>query len=152
MRSVLLSLSLVLVVPALSSAAHAAPTAEGVRDVGKSDALRKPLLDALRGPVQRDLEQPVQFVVSTLRVQDGWAFVIATPQTPAGEPIDYARTRYASAIADGVFDGGTLFALLRSDGGSWSVTAFVIGPTDVAYLAWPEQHGVPATLFGLPPH
>jgi hypothetical protein len=151
MRSVLLSLSLVLVVPALSSAAHAAPIAEGVRDIGKSDALRKPLLDALRGPIQKDLGQSVQFVVSTLRVQDGWAFVVATPQTPTGKPIDYARTRYASAIAEGVFDGGTVFALLRSDGSAWSVTAFVIGPTDVAYLAWPEQHGAPATLFALPP-
>jgi hypothetical protein len=151
MRSMLLSLSLALIVPALSPAAHATPPVEGVRDIDKGDALRKPLLDALRGPIQKDLGQSVQFVVSTLRVQDGWAFVVATPQTPDGKPIDYARTRYASAIADGVFDGGTVFALLRLDRGTWSVTEFVIGPTDVAYLAWPEQHGVPATLFGAPP-
>lgn len=148
MRSLLLTL-LLLVPPALSCA-HAAPPAAAARDIGKSDPLRKPLLDALRGPVERDLGQPVQFVVSTLRTQDSWAFVIATPQTKTGKPIDFAATHYAQAIADGVFDGDTLFALLKSANGNWSVTEFVIGPTDVAYLAWPAQHGAPARLFALP--
>lgn len=145
MRALLLTL-LLLVPPALSQV-HAEPPAESVRDIGKSDPLRKPLLDALRGPVEKDLGQPVQFVVGTLRTQGTWAFVVATPQTRTGQPIDYAATHYAAAIADGVFDGGTVFALLKANGGSWSVTEFVIGPTDVAYLAWHEQHGAPVTLF-----
>jgi hypothetical protein len=148
MRS--LFLSLLLVVSPLPPPVSAAPTDEVVRNVGKGDVLRKPLLDALRGAVEKDLGQPVQFVVSTLRVQGHWGFVIATPQTKAGQPIDYAATHYAEAMADGVFDGGTVFALLRSDGSQWSVKAFVVGPTDVAYLAWPEQHGAPVTLFEVP--
>jgi hypothetical protein len=151
MRSLLFSLSLLLAAPALCP--HAQAQSAAPRDIGKTDAQRKPLLDALRGPVEKDLGQPVQFVVTTLRVQDGWAFVIATPQTKTGQPIDYAATRYAQAMADGVFDGGTIFALLKSDSDKadkWSVTEFVIGPTDVAYLAWPDQHGAPATLFEAP--
>ncbi|WP_313918865.1 hypothetical protein [Tahibacter sp.] len=150
MRSLIVSLLLFIAVPMFSPPARAEPDTGSVRNIGKSDPLRKPLLDALRGPVEKDLGQPVQFVVSLLRVQDTWAFVIATPQTKTGQPIDYARTHYAQAIADGVFDGGTVFALLQSEAGAWSVKEFVIGPTDVAFLAWPEQHGAPASLFELP--
>lgn len=144
------SLLLVFVVSTCAPPVHAEPATESVRTIGKSDPLRKPLLDALRGPVEKDLAQPVQFVVSLLRVQGDWAFVIATPQTKTGQPIDYSRTHYAQAIADGVFDGGTVFALLKSDHSAWSVKEFVIGPTDVAFLAWPDQHGAPATLFEMP--
>lgn len=150
MKALMVSLLLMVAVPMFSPPAHAEPATGSVRNVGKSDPLRKPLLDALRGPVEKDLGQPVQFVVSLLRVQGAWAFIIATPQTKTGQPIDYARTHYAQAIADGVFDGGTVFALLKSDSGAWSVKEFVIGPTDVAFLAWPEQHGAPASLFELP--
>lgn len=150
MRSLIVLLSLLLSVPAFLPLAHAQPPANAARDVGTGDALRKPLLDALRGSVEKDLAQPVQFVVSTLRVQGDWAFVIATPQARNGKPIDYAATHYAQAIADGVFDGGTLFALLKVDQGTWSVKEFVIGPTDVAYLARPDRQGAPATLFALP--
>ena len=148
MKTLILSLSLLLAAPALCPHAHAqSPTTTAARDIGKTDPLRKSLLDALRGPIEKDLAQPVQFVVTTLRVQDNWAFVVANPQTKTGQPIDYKATHYAQAIADGVFDGGTVFALLKADAGNWSVKEFVIGPTDVAYLAWPEQHGAPATLF-----
>lgn len=150
MRSLMMSLLLLAAVPTCSSLVRAEPATGSVRTIGKSDPLRKPLLDALRGPIENDLGQPVQFVVGTLRVQGAWAFVIATPQTKTGQPIDYSRTHYAQAIADGVFDGGTVFALLKSDPGAWSVKDFVIGPTDVAFLAWPEQHGAPEKLFELP--
>ena len=147
MQSLCLSLLLALT-------AFAAPVfaqhATAARDIGKTDALRKPLLDALRTPVEKDLGQTVQFVVRTLRVQGDWAFVVAQPQTRAGAPIDYAKTRYAEAIAEGMFDGGTVYALLKADHGLWTTTAFVIGPTDVAYAAWPQEYGAPAALFGLP--
>jgi hypothetical protein len=150
MKTLMVSLLLLVAVPAFSLPVRAEPATESVRNIGKADALRKPLLDGLRGPIEKDLGQPVQFVVGTLRVQGAWAFVIATPQTKTGQPIDYSRTHYAQAIADGVFDGGTVFALLKSDQGAWLVKDFVIGPTDVAFLAWPDQHGAPAALFELP--
>jgi hypothetical protein len=146
----MVALLLVFVVTTCSPPVRAEPATTSVRTIGKSDPLRKPLLDGLRGPIEKDLGQPVQFAVSLLRVQGDWAFVIATPQTKTGQAIDYSRTHYAQAIADGVFDGGTVFALLKSDHGAWSVKEFVIGPTDVAFLAWPDQHGAPATLFEMP--
>jgi hypothetical protein len=150
MRALIVSLLLVFVVTTFPTPVRAEPATGSVRNIGKSDPLRKPLLDGLRGPVEKDLGQSVQFVVSLLRVQGDWAFVIATPQTKTGQPIDYSRTHYAQALADGVFDGGIVFALLKSDQGVWLVKDFVIGPTDVAFLAWPDQHDAPAALFELP--
>ena len=144
-----LYLSVLLALP-VSPAPSFAQTAAVVRDIGKTDALRKRLLDALRTPIEKDLGQEVQFVVRTLRVQGDWAFVVAQPQTRTGAAIDYAKTRYAEAIAEGLFDGGTVFALLKGERGQWKTTAFVVGPTDVAYAAWPDEYGAPAALFGLP--
>lgn len=146
MRALLLTLLLL----APHAHAHASPGTEITHDIGKTNPRRKPLLDALRQPIEQDLGQPVQFMVKTLRTQGNWAFIVATPQTKTGEAIDFARTHYAQAMVDGVFDGSTIFALLKADNNVWSVTEFVIGPTDVAYLAWPDQYGAPATLFELP--
>ena len=146
MKALYLSLLLALVPTAPAVAQQPA----AARDIGKTDAERKPLLDALRTPVEKDLGQEVQFVVRTLRVQGDWAFVVGQPQLRDGAPIDYARTRYAEAIAEGMFDGGTVFALLKRGNGQWKTTTFVIGPTDVAYAAWPDEFGAPKSLFDLP--
>ncbi|MFN7561410.1 MAG: hypothetical protein ACK5TH_06495 [Prosthecobacter sp.] len=41
--------------------------------MGSAD--RKVIMDALRGPVQSELENPVVFKVNSLRVLNGWAFL-----------------------------------------------------------------------------
>ena len=41
--------------------------------------LRAMVLDTLRPRVERDLGQPVKFVISTLNVDGGWAYVSAAP-------------------------------------------------------------------------
>jgi hypothetical protein len=136
--------------PASAAPAQKAQAAhsEQPRDIGRGDPLRKVLLDALRPSIERDLVQPVQFVVKALRKQGGWVFVSATVQTPSGAPIDFRRTRYGEAQREGMFDGGSVYALLQQAGAGWRVRDFVVGPTDVAYAAWPEEYGVPRTLFG----
>jgi hypothetical protein len=146
--------ALALGLPATAAApTHKAQAARSVqpRDILRGDPLRRVLLDALRPSIERDLAQPVQFVVKTLRKQSGWAFVVATAQAKSGAPIDFRRTRYAEALREGAFDGGTVFALLEEVGAGWRVRDFVVGPTDVAYAAWPEEFGAPSALFGLPP-
>ena len=45
-------------------------------------------------------------------------------------------------------DGLTIYALLRKTGNGWSVLAYVIGPTDLAYEPWPEEYGAPRSIFG----
>lgn len=117
------------------------------RTVGLGDPVRAVLLETLRTAIAKDLEQPVRFVVREMRRQQGWAFVSVRPQTPAGAPIDFARTRYAEQQAEGMLDGDTVTALLRENKGRWSVVTFVIGPTDVAWADWPERFGAPAGLI-----
>jgi len=133
------------------TAAPVAPPAvvvqAGPRSVPVGDPLRRTLLNTLRPSIEDELNQPVQFMVDRLRVQGDWAFYAGSVQQPNGRPIDFSKTRYASALENGVFDGPGTFALLRRTAGTWRVVTFVVGPTDVAYLAWPDEHGAPMRLF-----
>ena len=52
---------------------------------------RKAVLNALRPAVEAKLGSDVQFVVHVIRVEDGWAFVMADPQRKGGKPIDGRR-------------------------------------------------------------
>lgn len=119
-----------------------------VRNIEVGDPLRRQILDGLRPAIQRDLDGlSVQFMVNRLRVQGDWAFYAGSIRQPNGRPIDFSRTRYASALENGVFDGPGTFALLRRSAGRWRVVTFIVGPTDVAYLDWPDAHGAPEALF-----
>ncbi|MCW3848657.1 hypothetical protein OF829_15585 [Sphingomonas sp. LB-2] len=111
---------------------------------------RAELLDALRIVIAKDLGQPVKFVVDDLRVRTDWAFIVAHPQTPAGAPIDFSKTRYAEQQEEGVLDGDTIYALLQRRAGKWVVVAFMIGPTDVGWLDWRETYHVPAGVIPQP--
>ena len=113
------------------------------------DPRRAQILDALRPVVERDLKQPVQFEVSTLRLAAEWAAFSGKPVTPGGGRIDYKKTHYASRIRDGVFDEGVL-ALLQQRNGSWHVVEYDCGSTDYPGDAWLWDHKVPADLFWQP--
>jgi hypothetical protein len=104
-------------------------------------AERKAVLDALREPVSRRLEQPVEFVVEKIAVSGEWAFVIATPQRPGGSQIAWQRTVCRGDVSHLV--GG----LMKRLPGGWSVRALALCPTDVAWETWPSEHGAPAELF-----
>ena len=85
-------------------------------------------------------------LLGLLREQDGWAFASVRPRTADGKPIDFLRTRYAERQRDGVLDGDGTYALLSRRGGAWKVVQFDVGPTDVAWAAWPEEFGAPAAV------
>lgn len=120
------------------------------RDVLTGDPLRKTLLDALRPTIEKDLGQPVKFVVRKLRKQNQWAFAVVVPQKPDGKPVDFMRTRYADYIREGTFDSHDVYALLEQKDRRWIVQDFVIGPTDVYYAGWPDKFGAPYPLFEMP--
>ena len=146
----ILLLSLLLAGPMASAheASKAAPVVQsGVRNIPVGDPLRRILLDTLRTPVADELNQPVQFVVDQLKVQGDWAFYAGKVQRPDGRAIDFARAGFAEQIAEGMFDGPATYGLMRRIGGRWTVTVYVIGPTDVAYIGWPDEYGAPETLF-----
>ena len=103
----------------LALAAAAPPPAE-----------RKAVLDALRPAVEARLGPNVEFVVAHLRIEDGWAFVIADPQRKGGKPID------GWAIFGEHFDnmdGLRTEAVLKRTKGRWRVVDWGIGATDVWY-------------------
>lgn len=145
-----LFLSLLLAGP-LAPAAEPVPTiavSQGsVRNVAVGDPQRRALLDTIRPAIEQRVGQPVQFVVDVLRVQGDWAFYAGHIQRPDGRPIDFSRTAYAEALEEGVFDGPTTYALLQRRGAAWRLVDWVVGPTDVYYLGWPEAEGAPNTLF-----
>lgn len=109
-------------------------------------AERKAIMEALRAPVKQDLGMHVVFVVQSLRVQDGWAFLFGTPRLPGLKPVDYRKTRYREAVEDGIFDDN-ISALLRREGGSWKVVKFVIGATDAVWTPWPEDFNTPRAIY-----
>ena len=126
-------------VPALS-------VAQSVYTPEKGSAERKAIIDALRTPVERDLKQPVIFVLDNFNVSGNWAFVGGTPQTPDGKRPDYRRTKYADALDSGAFDNN-IFALLKKSAGKWRVVTHLIGCTDVCYATWWKDHRAPKALF-----
>lgn len=107
---------------------------------------RKQILDAVRAPVSIELKTPVLFQVERMKVLTGWAFLGAVPLQADGSPIDYHATGYQKLIDRGEFDGG-VYALVHKVGGKWTVVAYKIGPTDVAWYDWSSQYGAPAAVF-----
>ena len=112
----------------------------------KGSAERKAITDALRLPVQKKLKQEVVFKVDHLKVQNGWAFLMAGPQKPDGGAIDYRDTSYADAYDAGAFENNVI-ALLHKVGGQWRVVRYVIGATDVAYYGWDKKFRAPSAIF-----
>ena len=109
---------------------------------------RQQIMDALRVPIRRELSgKPVTFEVLDLMVQNGWAFVHVGLLQPNGARFDYTGTQFDDENLTP--DEGT-WALLRFRNGRWTVVEYVIGPTDVAWLGWEEQHGAPRAIFPYP--
>jgi hypothetical protein len=91
---------------------------------------RKAVLNALRPAVERKLGPNVEFVVQAIRVEDGWAFVMADPQRKGGKPIDGQRI-FGEDFDN--MDGLRVDAVLQRKNGRWKVVDYGIGATDVWY-------------------
>jgi len=107
---------------------------------------RKAIMDALRPPVEKELNTEVVFKVDHLKLLGGWAFMMGVPQKPDGGKIDYRNTIHWEAYKAGAFDNG-ICALLHWKDGVWSVVKYVIGATDVVYEDWPQKYGAPPQIF-----
>lgn len=136
------TLPLVLILLAVAAAA----SAQSAYTPDKGSPERKAILDALRIPVERELKQKVVFVADEFKVQGTWAFVSGSPQNSSGGDPDYSKTKYADQVDSGAFDNN-FFALLRKTGGTWKVTHYLIGCTDVCYLDWWSRFRAPKAIF-----
>lgn len=112
----------------------------------RGTAERRAIMNAARGPIVDDIGQNVIFVVRVLRTDGRWAYLQATPVQPNGQPLDWTRTRYAADWnADMMSD--TVMVLLNFDNDVWRVIDHIVGPTDVYWQGWIEQHHLPEALF-----
>jgi hypothetical protein len=112
----------------------------------RGSAVRRGIVDALRTPVQSRLRKPVLFEIDHIRVQDGWAFVMARPRQPDGSAFDWRGTPLAGCRHDGLCDDGVA-ALLQRAGDGWRVVDVSIGATDVPWEDWDRKWGAPRAVF-----
>lgn len=109
-------------------------------------AERKVIMDALRKPVEKELNRPVVFRVlgpGDFRALHGWAFLTADLRKPDGSPMDFRGTPYPPSD----LNGGEVNALLHRTGGRWRVVDFVLCATDVEWEGWPKKYHAPAAIF-----
>lgn len=123
-----------------------AALAQEVYTPEKGSAERTAILAALRGPVEKELNQKISFQIDDFNVSGAWAFISGRPQTPDGGEPDYSDTPYQEALEEGAFDNN-FFALLKKTGGKWRVVTHQLGCTDVCYATWWKDHKAPKALF-----
>ncbi len=123
----------------IASSAHAGP----VTSPGPGSSDRKEILDQIRPEAEKQLGKPVEFVVTTLKVSDGWAFAILKAQRPGGKPIPASETIFQP----GEIDSHEIFALLQDTSSGWLLTEYDLAPTEPSWMAWKQQYGLPAGLF-----
>lgn len=111
-----------------------------------NSAERKAILNALRVPVEKELNQKIQFSIDHFKVQGNWAFVFGEPQNTTGGEPNYQITPYADEVKEGIFDNN-FQALLKKTNGKWKVVASAIGCTDVCWIGWDEAYNAPKTIF-----
>ncbi|WP_226467648.1 hypothetical protein [Luteimonas panaciterrae] len=111
------------------------------------DADYAAILDVARIPAEQVLTLPISLHVDSLDRYGAWAFLLAQLRAPDGRRLDFSRTPLAEqAAAGGLSD--VYAALLKQEGAQWRIVAHVVGPGDVAWESWPQDHGAPAALFG----
>ena len=109
-------------------------------------AERKAIMDALRKPVEKELNRPVVFRVSVpsdFRAQNGWAFLTADLRRPDGSPMDFRGTPYPPSD----FNGGGVNALLHRTNGRWRVVTYILCATDVEWEDWSKKYHAPRAIF-----
>lgn len=114
---------------ALALGAAAPAVAQSVHTPPPGSPERSAILDAVRAPLIEHVGGRVEFVVETLRVGGGWAYLEAQPQRPGG----------GSIPADDYMDGNTTYAVLRQQGGRWIVDNWTYGANDVWWVYYCDQ-------------
>jgi hypothetical protein len=111
---------------------------------------RKAILDGMRSAVESQLQSELVFVVNDIRATSLWAFVNAKPQRKDGKPID-GKKIFGDAWQH--MDGLTTTAILKKDGGKWTLVQHVIGATDIWWAEYCEDKNkkIPKDILGVCP-
>lgn len=113
------------------TATPAAAQVNGSAAATAGSAQRRAILEAMRPAIENRLGPNIEFRISSIRVSNGWALVIAEPQRRGGGRID--PSRYFAPDQLEFMDGLTVNAVLRFRPRGWTLVDHAIGPTDVWY-------------------
>lgn len=134
---------------------HTPSARSAPESLGPGDSVREAVLQAATARLGEAFGDRVQVEVEHLNRIGPWVFLQGRMHgTDGGRPY-YAGTVYESRRADGVMSD-VYVALLKkfdtasadNDARSWRLSDYAIGPTDVAWLTWPDEHEAPRALFG----
>ncbi|OZM74700.1 hypothetical protein CFN78_00155 [Amycolatopsis antarctica] len=134
---------------------HTPSAHSGARSPGLDDAVRDAVLEAATAPLAQVFGDRVRVTVERLNRDGDWVFLQSTMRGADGGRPDFAGTSYEAARNDGAVSD-VYVALLKKaghggvedDARSWRLTDYATGPTDVAWLTWPDAHEAPHALFG----
>ena len=104
-------------------------------------------LEIVKSAVEEALGIPVTLEIHEQRSDEHWFFLIATPLTGKGGPINYSDTRLADSAVEGEFDDWLCALLQKSESNTWKLLALEIGATDVPFIDWPNRYGIPVDLI-----
>lgn len=107
---------------------------------------QKPVSDALRQLVEKEMTIPVTLHFDNFKTVDNYAYVIATMQQPNGGKMDFSKTPAKAAAEAGAYSD-VVVGLLKNENNTWNVMAINVGPTDVPSGCWWKVYNVPKTLF-----
>ena len=107
------------------------------QEVPATSPLRKQLFELLRPPIARLAQRPIRFEGS-LRAYKNWALF-------SGRTVDAQGVSVKLPPMD---NDDTVGLWLRTRDG-WRLVDYSAGHSDVFYIIWPEQYGVPRELVGL---
>lgn len=112
------------------------------------------VLQAATAPLREIFDDRVEVKVERLNRVGGWVFLRGKMHDVDGGRPDYSATPFAKPAAAGQMSD-VYVALLSHFGGPendprcWHLDDHHIGPTDVAWDAWPDKHGAPRALFSV---
>lgn len=114
----------------------------------KGSEERTAILDSVRAPLEKAIDQKVIFVVEHMKVDGDWAFVKAVPKTKDGEAISYKGTEFEEEADEA--DELTI-ALLQKKDKKWVLVEHGYFTTDVWWIdLWERHKGCPKTIFEKP--
>ncbi|WP_020669524.1 hypothetical protein [Amycolatopsis nigrescens] len=132
------------------------PSAQSVpRSLDPDDSVSVAVLQAATAPLREAFGDRVRVEVEHLNRVGPWVFLRGRMRGSDGGRPNFAGTAYESRQADGVVSD-VYVALVKKDDAtivdndarSWRLSDRAIGPTDVAWLTWPDKHEAPPALFG----
>lgn len=102
----------------------------------RGSELRKNILEAVRPIAEEHFGPPVEFVVNTMRVLNGKAYVEFSAQRPNGVPIDIRSTPAAGrgAVDFGVGNAHVVSGFLTEQEGDWRPSDIVIQATEAWWV------------------